>query len=74
MGYHMEQYDYTAELITKWTSLGYLTGVKEPDLTKVAQRLEAAHRRSFGQRGDSGALDKELQQLRREGFFGKPRR
>lgn len=68
----MEQYDYTEELINKWTS--HLTGVKEQDLTKVAQRLEAAHRRSLGQRGDQRALERELQLLHREGFFGRQRR
>lgn len=70
----MEQYDYASELVSKWTSLGHLQGVKEQDRTRVAQRLEAAHRRSLGQRGDHHALERELQQLQREGFFGRHRR
>jgi len=67
----MEQEDYSKELIAKWTNTGHLLGIKEQDQTQVAQRLEAAYRRTLGQRADFGALEKELQSLRREGFFGR---
>jgi len=67
----MEQDDYTIELINKWTATGHLINVKEQEQTLVAQRLEAAYRRTLGQKGDSGAFERELQSLRREGFFGK---
>lgn len=67
----MEQYDYTAELVAKWTDLGYLGSIKEQDRTKVAQRLEAAHRRSLGAHGDFQALQREVNNLRREGYYGR---
>ena len=66
-----EQDDYTSELIAKWTGTGHLAGVKEHDQTKVAQRLEAAHRQTLGPRANFLALDNELQRLRQEGFFGR---
>lgn len=65
----MEQYDYANELLAKW--LPTMIGVREQDQTKVAQRLEAAHRRSLGPRGDFQALQKEMNILRREGYFNR---
>lgn len=70
----MEQYDYSTELVSKWTQSGYLTGVSNDDLTRVAQRLEAAYRRTLGQSGDDGAVHKEITSLRREGYYGRPQR
>lgn len=70
----MQEYDYTQELINKWTACGHLAGVAEQDRVKVAQRLEAAFRRSLGQHGEFDALGKELQSLRREGYFGPQQR
>jgi hypothetical protein len=65
----MKQDDYTSELIAKWQRTGYLNGVKEQDLVQVAQRLEAAYRRSMGRCGDFQAVNKEIEALRREGFY-----
>lgn len=66
-----EQYDYSAELVHKWTATGHLQNVKEDDKTRVAARLEAAYRRTLGQRPDFSALEKELSALMREGLFGR---
>lgn len=67
---HMEQdNDYVNELLNKW--MPTMFGVREQDRTKVAQRLEAAHRRSLGQRGDAQAVQRELNILRREGYFAQ---
>lgn len=66
---NMQQEDYTSELITKWSLTGHLVGVQELDQVKVAQRLEAAYRRSMGPRGDIHAINREMEALRREGFY-----
>jgi hypothetical protein len=63
-----QQEDYVIELLNKWAT--NLVGVQEHNKTRAAQRLEAAFRRSLGQRGDFQAVSKELIALRQEGFFG----
>ena len=65
----IEYEDYTVELIEKWKAIGHLTHVKEKDQVLVAQRLEAAHRRTFGEHANFDALKNELKSLSREGFF-----
>lgn len=65
----MEQQDYSIEMIEKWASSGHLSNVMEMNRLHVAQRLEAAHRRSLGFNGDSAALLKEMNQLEREGYI-----
>lgn len=63
----MEQDDYVIEMLAKWSTM--VVGIREQDRTQAAQRLEAAHRRSLGPRGDRQAVQRELSQLQREGFF-----
>lgn len=65
----MEQ-DYASELVSKWEQMGRLVGVKEQDRTLVAQRLEAAWRRTLGQQADPQALDREVRFLTQDGLFG----
>lgn len=65
------QEDYVVELIAKWRDLGHLNDVEQEDLTKVACRLEGAHRRTMGSRGDVNALSREIENLRYEGLIGK---
>lgn len=68
----MDPYDYSTELVSKWENSGHLCNVAEQDRIKVAQRLEAAHRRSLGQRGDSNAIESELYRLKKEGYVASP--
>lgn len=64
-----QEEDYTTELLTKWAVTGHLVNVGDSDQVAVAQRLEAAHRRSLGPRGDVSALCDEMNKLRREGYI-----
>ena len=67
----MENNDYSLEVIKKWTDAGYLYSVKKEHLLHVAMRLETAYRRTLGSHKDNNAIDRELDSLRREGFFQK---
>ena len=62
-----------SELVQKWSMSGFLHGVKQQNLQRVAERLEAAQRAQITyQRND--LLDKELSALEREGMFGRKSR
>ena len=58
---------YASELLAKWAPS--LVSVLEDNKIHVAQRLEAAYRRTLGSRGDSCAVQKEVHSLQREGYF-----
>jgi hypothetical protein len=57
-----------SELVNKWLATGFLRGVKQHQLQRAAERLEAAHRSTAGGH-NRDALDRELAALGREGFF-----
>lgn len=58
---------YSDELLAKWAS--DLVNVLEQNKIHVAQRLEAAYRRSLGPNADREAVQKEMNSLQREGYF-----
>lgn len=60
---------YQNELLAKWSSS--LLNVHDIAKLHVAQRLEAAYRRTLGSNGDQQALQNEMNVLDKEGYFRK---
>lgn len=63
---NMEQHNQ--ELITKWTTTGYLRDIKPQFIQRAAERLENAQRQSCGGY-NRDAFDKALEAMEREGYF-----